>query len=392
MTGSRKNHKPKILILFSDTGGGHRSAAQAVLEALEENHATEFEADMVDVFKAYAPYPLNKMPEWYPAMVKNPNLWQLGYRMVDGRQRSRLMMDTIWPWVRPAARQLIREHPADLILTVHPLFTAPVLRVMGRRHVPFIAVVTDLVTAPSFWFHRWVDVCVVPTEEVRRSAMRHGMESEQVKLLGLPVGKKFDGPGDKAELRRELGWAQDRKVVLIIGGSEGMGPLYDTARGIAYTSPECALAIVAGRNERLKRQLEKASWDIPVYIYGYVHNMPDLMKASDILVTKAGPGTICEAINTGLPMVLNSRIPGQEDGNVRYVIEEGVGRWAPSAERTARAVRKWITHPDSMARAAGKCEHIARPKAASEIADLVWEWLVQGRAGSLKSKIPSRTG
>jgi 1,2-diacylglycerol 3-beta-galactosyltransferase len=392
MTNRPKNHKPKILALFSDTGGGHRSAVQAVLEALEQKHATEFESDMVDVFKAYAPYPLNKMPEWYPAMVKSPNLWELGYRMVDGRQRSRIMMDTIWPWVRPAARQLVREHPADLILNVHPLFNTPVLRVLGKRHMPFITVVTDLVTAPSLWFHHWVDVCVVPTDEVRRSAIRHGLEPDQVKLMGLPVGKRFDEPGDKVGLREKLGWVQDRKVVLIIGGSEGMGPIYDTARGIAYTSPECALAVVTGRNERLKRQLEKAPWDIPVYIYGYVKNMPELMKASDILVTKAGPGTICEAINTGLPMVLYSRIPGQEDGNVRYVIEEGVGRWAPTAERTAQAVRRWITHPEIMNRAVGKCANIARPKAASEIADLVWDWLNQGRTGSLKSKIPSRTG
>lgn len=392
MTGKRRNHKPRILILFSDTGGGHRSAAQAVLEALEEKYRTEFEADMVDVFKAYAPYPLNKMPEWYPAMVKNPSLWQLGYRMLDGPQRSRLMMDTIWPWVRPAAKQLIREHPADLVLNVHPLFTVPVLRVIGKHRIPFITVVTDLVTAPSYWFNRRVDVCVVPTEQVRRSALRHGLEPDQVKLLGLPVGKKFCEPGDKTSLRRKLGWPQERKVVLIIGGSEGMGPLYDTARMITYTSPECALAVVAGRNEKLKHQLEKASWGIPVFIYGYIRNIPDLMKAADILVTKAGPGTICEALNTGLPMVLFSRIPGQEDGNVRYVIKEGVGRWAPSAERTARAVRNWIIHPESRDRAAKGCARLARPKAANDVADLVWEWLLQGVTGSLKSKIPSRTG
>jgi len=273
MNSLPKNHKPRILVLFSDTGGGHRSAAQAVLEALEEKHAGEYEADMVDVFKAYAPYPLNRMPEWYPAMVKSPSLWQMAYRMVDGKQRSQFMMDSLWPWVRPAARQLVREHPADLVLAVHALFTEPVLRVMGRHHIPFITVVTDLVTAPVFWFHRRVDACVVPTEEVRQDALRHGLEPEQVKLFGLPVGAKFTACRDKAEAKRRLGWPTDRPVVLIIGGSEGMGPLYDTARGIAYTSPECALAVVAGRNEKLKRRIESASWDIPVTVYGFATNM-----------------------------------------------------------------------------------------------------------------------
>jgi 1,2-diacylglycerol 3-beta-galactosyltransferase len=392
MNNHQKNHKPRILIMFSDTGGGHRSAAQAVLEALEEKHPGAYEADMVDVFKAYAPYPLNRMPEWYPTMVKSPSLWQLGYRMVDGKQRGQFMMDSLWPWVRPAARQLVREHPADLILGVHPLFTSPVIRAMGKHRVPFIAVVTDLVTAPVLWFNRRVDVCVVPTEEVRRDALRHGLEPEQVKLLGLPVGKRFECPGDKSALRLTMGWPTDRKIVLIIGGGEGMGPLFETARAIAQTSPECALIVVAGRNEKLKKRIEEAAWDVPMIVYGFVTNMHDLMRAADILVTKAGPGTICEALNTGLPMVMYSRIPGQEDGNVRYIVGEGAGRWAPGPKRTALAVRRWITNPASLARAGEICSQIARPNAANDVADLAWEWLNQGRMGSLKSNMPSRTG
>jgi 1,2-diacylglycerol 3-beta-galactosyltransferase len=236
-------------------------------------------------------------------------------------------------------------------------------------------VVTDLITAPNFWFHHRVDVCVVPTEEVQHSALLNGLDEEQVRLLGLPVGKKFGEPAEKNELRRLLGWPLDRKVVLLIGGGEGMGPLYDTARGIAYTSPESAIAVVAGRNWKLKRRLEGASWEVPVAIYGFVTNMADLMRAADILVTKAGPGTICEALNAGLPMVLYSRIPGQEDGNVRYVVEEGAGRWAPASERTAQAVRKWIVNPEVREKAAAACRRIARPNAASEIADLVWQFL-----------------
>src|SRR4030042_2037568 len=189
--------KTKILVLFSDTGGGHRSAAQAVIESLEDKHPGEFELDMVDVFKAYAPYPLSRAPELYPAMVKLPNLWGLGYRMVDGRRRAVFMMDPLWPWIRPAAKQLVREHPMDLVFCVHPLFNAPVLRALGKHRPPFITTVTDLVTAPNYWFHRREDVCVVPTEHVRRQAIFNGLKAEQVKLLGLPISKKVPHPDAK---------------------------------------------------------------------------------------------------------------------------------------------------------------------------------------------------
>jgi 1,2-diacylglycerol 3-beta-galactosyltransferase len=382
---SHPDQKPKILVLFSDTGGGHRSAAQAVIEALEEKHRGGFALDMVDVFKAYAPYPLNRMPDLYPAMVKLPNLWRLGYRMLDGRRRTKVVMDSVWPWVRPAAKQLVREHPADLVLSVHPLFIAPVLRALGKHHPPFITVVTDLVSTPNYWFHRRVDICVVPTEEVRHNAMKSGLSAEQVKLLGLPVRKKFLQPGDKMDIRRRLGWPLDRTMVLLVGGGEGMGPLYETARNIARLSPECSLCVIAGKNDKLRQRLEKAEWKIPVFIYGFVTEMPDLMKAADILVTKAGPGTISEALVSGLPMILYSRIPGQEDGNVRYVVEEGAGRWAPGAERTAKAVRRWVVHPSFKENAAAACRRIARPQAANDIADLIWEWLPQVGGDSLKS-------
>jgi 1,2-diacylglycerol 3-beta-galactosyltransferase len=382
---SRPNRIPKILILFSDTGGGHRSAAQAVIEALEEKHPGGFTLDMVDVFKAYAPYPLNRMPDLYPAMVKSPSLWRLGYRMFDGRRRTTMVMDSLWPWVRPAAKQLVREHPADLVLCVHPLFVSPVLRALGKNRPPFITVVTDLVTPPYYWFHRRVDICVVPTEDVRRNALKSGLSSEQVRLLGLPVGKKFLQPGDRTAIRNRLGWPLDRPMVLLIGGGEGMGPLYETARYIARLNPECALCVIAGKNDKLKQRLEKAEWKIPIFIYGFTTDMPDLMKAADILVTKAGPGTITEALVSGLPMILYSRIPGQEDGNVRYVVEEGAGRWAPGAEKTAKAVRRWIIHPSFKESAAAACTRIARPRAAYDIAELIWEWLTQAGKDSLKS-------
>jgi 1,2-diacylglycerol 3-beta-galactosyltransferase len=376
------NRLPKILVLFSDTGGGHRSAAQAILEALDAKHHGEYEVDMVDVFRAYAPYPLNRMPDLYPEVVKLPLIYRLGYQMVDGRHRARMMMDTLWPWVRPASRQLVHEHPADLVLNVHPLFNTPMVRALGRHRPPFITVVTDLVTTPIFWYHHRVDVCVVPTEAARSIALRSGLKPDQIRLLGLPVGKKFGTPINKKELREKLGWPVDCPMVLLIGGGEGMGPIYETARTIAHSNPECGLAVVAGRNEKLKSNLENHTWNVPMRVYGFAQNMPDLMRAADILVTKAGPGTICEALNAGLPMVIYSRIPGQEDGNVRFVVEEGAGRWAPSAVRTAQAVRQWIVNPESREKAAQSCLRIALPNAADDIADLVWQWLPQPIKGS----------
>jgi 1,2-diacylglycerol 3-beta-galactosyltransferase len=379
---------PHILVLFSDTGGGHRSAAEAVVEALQAEHGGSFHHDMVDAFLAYAPYPLNKMPTWWPEMVRWPRAWEFVFRASDGYGRSRAITGTLWPWVQNAARQLVREHPTDLILNFHPVFNAPVLRALGKKRPPFITVVTDLVSTHALWFHRRTDLCLVPTELARYRGLTCGLPPERVVVVGLPVKKRFCmPPGDKAALRQQLGWPTDTRVVLVVGGAEGMGKLYETAREIERVNKNCAIAVIAGRNEELRLRLQSARWSLPTFIYGFVTEMPDLMRAADLLVTKAGPGTISEALNAGLPMVLYSRLPGQEEGNVRYVVEEGAGLWAPGPQRTALAVAEMLANPPRLEAAALSCRRLARPQAAEQVARLSWDILQKPSylAGSRKS-------
>ena len=379
MSNPPRKTQPRILVLFSDTGGGHRSASEAVVEALQERHAGEFGLEMVDAFVAYAPYPLNMMPTWYPQMMRWPRAWEMAFRATDTRGGSRAFSATLWPWVQNAARQLVREHPADMILNFHPVFNAPVIRALGKSRPPFVTVVTDLVSTHALWFHRQVDLCLVPTEPARHRGLVYGLPPERIQVVGLPVKKRFCvPPGDKAGLRRRLGWPVDLPVVLVVGGGEGMGPLYKTAREVERVNKNCALAIIAGRNEKLRLRLEKYRWTGPVFVYGFVTEMPDLMRAADLLVTKAGPGTISEALNASLPMVLYSRLPGQEDGNVRYVVEEGAGLWAPGPKRTARAVSEMLADPQRLEQAARSCRRLARPQAAEQVASLAWEMLQAG--------------
>jgi 1,2-diacylglycerol 3-beta-galactosyltransferase len=199
--------------------------------------------------------------------------------------------------------------------------------------------------------------------------------------VGLPVAQRFCQPGgDRVALRAELDWPGDRPVVLLMGGGEGMGPLFDTATAIAMPGGEFALAVICGRNRRLKEQLEAQDWPIPTRIYGFEKRIPQMMQAADLLVTKAGPGTITEAINAGLPMVIYSRLPGQEDGNVSYVVSQGVGTWAPGPERAADSVHKWLGDPNGMQQAAAACRRIARPSAAMEIARMIAARLRVGEA------------
>jgi 1,2-diacylglycerol 3-beta-galactosyltransferase len=367
---------PHIVFYFSDTGGGHRSAAEAIIEAIQLEYKDQVTTEMVDFFKSYAPRPFNRAAEMYPYMVKAPHLWGASFHATDGRARARAITTTMWPIARQAARSLVQSHPADLIVTVHPFANSFALRALGKDRPPFINVVTDMVTTHALWYDNRADLILVPTETARLRAMKYNMPPEKVQVVGLPVADRYCQPkGSKTTLREKLGWPADKPIVLLVGGGEGMGPLAKTAKAIDQSGLDIGLVIVCGRNQRLKVSLEACEWENPTVIYGFTREMPDLMRASDFIVTKAGPGTIAEALNAELPIILYAKLPGQEDGNVTFVEEEGAGVWAPNPQEVVRTLTRWISRPAERQKVIENCRRSGKPEAARTIAHIIGEKL-----------------
>jgi 1,2-diacylglycerol 3-beta-galactosyltransferase len=363
---------PRIIFLFSDTGGGHRSAAEAIIEAINLQFPNQIDCEMVDIFKRYMPLPLNFAPEIYPPLSRMPDVWEMGYRASNGRRRKQFIDDMTWPYLKNSLQRLIKENPCDLFVSVHQIVNTPVLHALEGFKIPFITVVTDLVSTHAFWYDRRADQVIVPTEAAFERGINMGLDPEQMEVVGLPVADRFCRTfADKSLLRKNLNWPADIPVVILVGGGEGMGALEKTARAINDANLPLALVVVTGRNRRLKAKLEKMDWNIPVYIYGFVTNMPDFMGAADILATKAGPGTISEAFITGLPLILYSKMPGQEDGNVDFVVKEGAGVWSPKPYQVTAVLRDWLEHPEQRQKAVDSCLRLARPDAARHIARIL---------------------
>jgi 1,2-diacylglycerol 3-beta-galactosyltransferase len=202
------------------------------------------------------------------------------------------------------------------------------------------------------------------------------LKPEQMRITGLPVHPRFaKALTDKATARAQLGWDPELPAILVVGGGEGMGPIFKTVRAIDSRHMKCQLAVIAGRNQALQDRLFENDWNQPTYIYGFVTDMPRLMAAADILVTKAGPATISEACIAGLPMILYDAIPGQETGNVDYVVENHAGVFAPSPRAVAESVEVWLAGGrDGLERRSHNARRIARPNAVWEIADEVWAY------------------
>jgi 1,2-diacylglycerol 3-beta-galactosyltransferase len=363
----------KILIIMSDTGGGHRSAAEATAEAAHQLYGEACRVDIADAWADHTPFPINRLGQLYgPLVNRSTILWKLIFRSTSNRCGMSLLTKILWPMVRRSLKDFLRQSHPDVIVSVHPVLTYFSIRALQEANlrIPFVTVVTDLVSLHPLWLCPGTDSCLVPTEPARDRALANGLPLEKVKVVGLPVALKFArGVGEKAALRDKLGLEQDRPTILLTGGGEGMGKVYKIARAIAKTRINAQLMVVAGRNKRLRRRLEKVDWEMSTTVFGFVTNMPELMGASDVIVTKAGPSTISEALIMGLPILLSGFIPGQEEGNVEYVIDKGVGTWVEKPQLIAATLAQWLQpENETLAQMAQKAQRLGRPQAALDIA------------------------
>jgi 1,2-diacylglycerol 3-beta-galactosyltransferase len=250
------------------------------------------------------------------------------------------------------------------------------LKALGNNHPPFITVVTDMVTTHALWFDKRSDIIFVPTEIARERGIKYGMSEAKVQVVGLPVANRYSKPlGNKRALRKKLGWPVNKPIILFVGGGDGMGPLSKAAIAVDESGLDIGLILVAGRNQNLKTSLESRQWQNPALVYGFTRNMPNFMRAADFIVTKAGPGTIAEALNAHLPIILYSKLPGQEDGNVTFVVEEGAGVWAPKPAEIVRTLTRWISRPQERETVIENCRRVALPNAARNIAYTIGEML-----------------
>ncbi len=362
---------------MSDTGGGHRAACCAIEAALQDRHRGEFTVELVDLWRDYTPFPLNMMPQIYSRWINmHPSSYSAHFWVGD-----RLFLNQSWSQLYcrqmySRMKRLYAEHPADVIVCVHSVFVRPAVYALRRARIdkPFITVITDYALPSVLWYDAKVDHCLVPTEPAFQRGLSLGMKTAQMLLTGAPVHPKFAKLSiSKLDARAQLGWRPDKRVILVVGGADGMGPLISTARAIDGRQLDCQLVVVAGHNQALKAALENVSWRGPVRIYGFVDNMHVFMRASDLLITKAGPATISEAALVGLPMVLNSAIKFQESPNVDYVVEHSAGVYAVGPKRTADSVQGLLENGAvALEKLASGAARLAQPDAIWKIADEIW--------------------
>ncbi|MCL5996024.1 MAG: galactosyldiacylglycerol synthase [Chloroflexi bacterium] len=365
----------RIVMLYGDAGGGHRSAADAIAQGIRMLYGDRYEIAFLNGFKRLPPLLRNADTD-YPMWVNYGRmLYALSFHASNGRRRVAAIRRVFEPISDPVAEAIVRAEPASVYVSCHPVYNQAIPLAIRRLglHSKFVNVVTDLVTGHVAHYASEVDHCIVPTEESRQEAIENLVPPEKVTVTGQPVWPDFrQRMGNHKVTRAELGLDDTKPIVLLMGGGDGLGRLGVTGREIAFSGLPLQLVVVCGRNQAVKRDLEFINPRVSMRVLGFVKNIPELMGAADILVTKAGPGTIAEAFIAQLPILLYDAVPGQEEGNVDYVVNRGAGSWCPLFPSTViKQLKLLLADPkrmESMRRASAK---LARPDSALDIARIV---------------------
>ncbi len=335
--GERGRRAPYFKLLISDTGGGHRSCANALRDALLFQNP-EVTVDIVDGLRATERFPLHRMPELYTRWSERRHLWRTTFYLSNGRRLSQALF---YPWqklTRAQFEQCILEGDPDMVVGMHPCLTAAAAAALRRTRARtrFSIVVTDLVYGHASWFSHGADTYFVPTEAMARRAVKQKIPLEKIHLTGLPLAPRLFGlRSRKEELRAELGFV--RPTVVCVGGADGMG-IQRLAPALADLPSRIDVHVICGKNTALRDHLTAAFPQMNLHVHGFVSNLPEMLAAADMALVKASPTVLMEAVTVGTYVLVYDFMPGQEYPNVRFVRDNELGDYS----RSPRAIRRKI--------------------------------------------------
>lgn len=389
----------RCLILSAGVGGGHVRAAQAIEKAFRrwKPDAIVKHVDALDFvteamrFAYVVPYLnlVNHLPEIWGYLYK-----QSADKKVDSKTNKIRSIAT--KLQSGMLKALLEEFRPDHVIATHFLALDAFTGKGGARKysVPVSCVITDY-AVHSFWLRSWVDRWFVANEEVADVMVRRGFEREKIQVTGLPVDPAFvdavarldahegqltDEGMARAEARPAS--AKRRLRVLLMGGGFGVGHMADAAKAILGMRGEKTpgragrrvhLTAVAGKNEETKEALEALAAEIPydseLTVRGFIGNVEEEMAKSDVLVSKAGGLTVTEALVMGLPMFLLDPIPGQEEHNADFLLEEGAAKTVGSLDALEYKLDRAIAEPGWLAKMKERARAIRKPNASREIVE-----------------------
>lgn len=363
----------KILLLSVSAGAGHMRAAEAI-RAAAGAAAGGVEATHLDVMD-YVTSGFRKMyTEFYLKLVnKAPALWGYLYQASNDARPDSTMQQLRRGLERLNTRalmQAIEVAQPDAIVCTHFLPAEILARAIRKRGftTPVWVQVTDF-DLHRMWVHENMAGYFAGNEEVAYRMRRCGIAAERIHVTGIPIMPAFGQALERATCAREFGLDPAITTVLLMGGGAGLGSLETVAERLLSLEGSFQLIVLAGRNAKALAALKVLATRFPgrLLAQGFTDQVERLMACADLVVTKPGGLTSSECLAMGLPMIVNSPIPGQEERNADYLLEQGVALKAVDGPTLEYRIAHLLAHPGQLAQMSARARALGRAHAASDV-------------------------
>jgi UDP-N-acetylglucosamine:LPS N-acetylglucosamine transferase len=375
----------RIFICYSDTGGGHRSAADAVRVALEELIAKSPRANKVEIMVETVVEKSNRLNTFfvdlYNFLLRNRQDWMKYYiQFIEVCKPNQRLIGYLG--CKDFLRKLYARTRPSVVVSVHPMvnhYMAMARRDAGMEKTTKLVVV---LTDPngnlwSGWACKDADILIAPNDLAHDQLVKLGIKPEKIKTIGMPIEPAFVHPAkiERDKVLQSLGLDPGKITVLLSGGWAGGGPLLDIYDALIKVKRPTQVVILCGKNEALKEKMTAHSHDspVPTVVMGFVESLSDLFNAGDLLVTKAGGLTTFEAVARRLPLAFNllTEPMPQEMGTVEMLIKAGLAQGVKKNDDIIAIVENLIPVKDRQLQALPKEHNLDRVDAIYEIAQTI---------------------
>ena len=366
----------RVLILSASVGSGHVKAADALARAMRERPDVEEVLcdDSLDHTNVLHKQFYSTLYKKLSAML--PEFLGWWYETSDDpwvADKSRLAIDL--PQALPLM-SLVKDFRPDVILCTHfmPAGVISWLISNGKLDARLGVVVTDF-HFHAFWITRAFNWYFVAQEDDKIHMEALGLPSDRIKITGIPVEPDFAKPVDAEAVLRRHGLQPGRPTFLVVGGALGLSPATAVVRQLLNLDRDFQAVIVCGRNEEMQDDIVQLVKSRPgdFRVLGFTKEIPELMAASTMILSKPGGMTTAEALARGLPMMILDPIGGQEERNADVLLEVGAAVKCTEVTLVAHKLRRLLDDPARLERMRDAARALGRPNAASEIARITLE-------------------
>jgi len=360
----------KRLLFFSvSIGSGHDLAAEAVAREVMVRFP-DCRTMTVDTFKYINPV-LNKViaGSYMESLKFNPKIWGYLYNQAEAGDKFIDLNQILSKLVSLKMEKLIKEFDPQAIVCTHA-FPAGILSIIKAKYglrIPLIAVMTDYTIHP-FWVHENIDMYVLPCDEIKYQIREYHISEQKTMCTGIPLRPQFAQKMNQEEMRKKLG-LEPEITVLVMGGGLGMGEIEEIINILGNADIKLQIVALTGKNGKLLNALQLLTTENRIKVFGYIDNVAEVMAASDFIITKPGGLTTAEVLAQQLPMVIVNPLPGQEDRNTEFLLNNGVAVKVRKMQNLVPQIKNLLNNKIRLRQIKEMSALIGRPDSASRLVD-----------------------